>query len=347
MMLLSSLLLFFLPVGLTQFAQADTEPRIAKIVTVEAFSSNFERKFFGRVTAKETVTLAFQVGGQIIDFSAVEGQRLSQGDVIARLDLEPFELALEQARLEQLQANRNLERLKRLRGSSVSDVAINDAETNAALAAIKVKNAQRSLRQATLIAPFSALVASRQKANFSTIAAGEPIARLHDMSELRIEINVPEIVFQTVGDDPDYELTAQFPGDSREFTVFPREFNAEVSSIGQTFQITLGMPVPPAGTILPGSSVTVTATTKNTNPRLLLPASAILTTSEGEAAVMIFEPINQSEGAVRQVPVSIIPSSRGRTEVHSGLTAGQEVVAVGGAFLREGEIVRRFESFQD
>ena len=62
---------------------------------------------------------------------------------------------------------------------------------------------------------------------------------------------------------------------------------------------------------------------------------------------MIFEPINQSEGEVRRVPVSIVPSSQGRTEVRSGLTAGQEVVAVGGAFLREGEIVRRFESFQN
>lgn len=347
MMLLSSLLLFISPVGLTQYAQADTEPRIAKIIKVEAFSGHFERKFFGRTTAKETVTLAFQVGGQIIEFSVAEGQLLSQGDVIARLDLEPFELALEQAHIEQLQANRNLDRLKSLRGSSVSNVAINDAETNAALAEIKVKNAQRSLNQATLIAPFSALVASRQRANFSTIAAGEPIVRLHDMSELRIEINVPEIVFQTIGDNPDYEIRAQFPGDSREFIVFPREFNAEVSSIGQTFQITLGMPVPPAGTILPGSSVTVTATTKNTNPRLLLPASAFLTTSEGGTEVMIFEPINQSEGEVRRVPVSIVPSSQGRTEVRSGLTAGQEVVAVGGAFLREGEIVRRFESFQN
>jgi len=116
---------------------------------------------------------------------------INKGAVIARLDLEPFQLSLDQARVQKEQADRTLERLRQLQGNAVSQVTVDDAETQAKLAELSVRNAERSLRDAQLIAPFDALVASRYVANFSSISPGVQIARLHDMSELRVEIDVP------------------------------------------------------------------------------------------------------------------------------------------------------------
>ncbi|NKW78886.1 biotin/lipoyl-binding protein, partial [Rhodobacteraceae bacterium R_SAG7] len=151
-----------------------------KLMTADGGSAPLERSFFGQVAAKETVDLAFQVGGQVLKLPITEGDEIPKGGLIAQLDLETFQLQLEQAVLNKQQADRTKERNARLAGT-VSQVAIEDAETAAGLAEVALRTAQTNLDHATLYAPFDALVARREVAQFSTVAAGTPIARLHDM----------------------------------------------------------------------------------------------------------------------------------------------------------------------
>ena len=328
-------------------AVAENSPRLAKIIEVDAGPAQTTRRFFGHVVAKETVDLAFQVGGQVIEFPVVEGAPIAAGGLIARLDLEPFELALDQAKVQLEQAERTFERLDRLRGGAVSEVSVQDAETQRDLAGIAVRDAERSLREATLFAPFDALVASRTVAKFSSVSAGAPVVRLHDMSELRVNIEVPEIMFQQAGENPDVEVSAVFPASDRQFRLETREFNAETSSVGQTFRITLGMEPPTGLVVLPGSSVTVFATFRGEKRKPTVPASAIVTAPDGSTSVMVFSPTSEKLGVIRSAPVTIAASTDGRVIVTEGLNAGDEVVASGAAMLAEGETVRRFEGFEN
>ena len=80
------------------FAQDVLKP--VKLMVVSEAPVAFERQFFGQVKARQSVDLAFQVGGQIVDFPVTEGLNIGEGDVIARLDLEIFELQLNQAILQ-------------------------------------------------------------------------------------------------------------------------------------------------------------------------------------------------------------------------------------------------------
>ncbi|MFP7571134.1 efflux RND transporter periplasmic adaptor subunit [Marivita sp. S2033] len=334
--------LFLLAVpGLSQ-AQ---DMRLAKIIEVQPVNGDVTRQFFGNAVAKETVDLAFQVAGQIVELPVIEGERIAKGTVVAQLDLEPFELALEQARVQKEQAERNLERLEKLSGSTVSQVSVDDAVTAAKLAEIAVQTAERSLRNATLHAPFDALVASRNVANFSTIAAGTPVVRLHDMSDLRIEIDVPEILFQSAGRNAGTELWAQFPTSDERFAVRPREYKAETSNIGQTFRITLGMTPPEDHDVLPGSSITVFAKVDRGASELQIPASAVVTGNDGSTYVMLFEPVGASDGTVTRHAIKIAPGLSGQVRVIEGLEPGQEIVASGATQLADGDRVQRFSGF--
>lgn len=328
-----------------QLALAQEEPRLVKLMNVSSGVEKVTRVFYGEVAAKETVDLAFQVGGQIVELPIVEGVPVANGAVIAKLDLEPFELALDQAVVQKQQADRTVDRLTKLQGNTVSQVTVDDAQTQQQLAEIAVRNAQRSLNNATLLAPFDALVATRNVANFSTINAGTPIARLHDMSDLRIEIDVPEVLFQRAGDDADFTLTAKFPASNEVFPLQVREFNAETSPVGQTFRITLGMTPPEGLTVLPGSSVTVFATQNNSDDRVLIPSSALQTANDGTPRVLVFEPTGAAEGTLRAVTVEIVPDVKGQVEVVAGLSNGQEIVASGASRLVDGAAARRFTGF--
>jgi len=344
MRLCSALAAMFV-IGLTGPALPQEAPRLAKLIEVSSGKSALTRVFFGTVAARETVDLSFQVGGQIVAFPVTEGEPIAEGGLIAMLDLEPFELSLDQARVEKEQADRTLDRLKKLEGNTVSQVSVDDAETQSSLAAIAVRNAERSLRNATLKAPFAGLVARRHVPNFSAIAAGTAVVRLHDMSDLRVEIDVPEVLFQKAGEDPDVDLWAKFPASNRRFELEPREFTAETSDVGQTFRITLGMTPPDDIVVLPGSSVEVTATLNQAGDTILIPASAVLTGNDGQASVMVFTPAGAEEGTVSHVPIEIAPLNTGAIRVVSGLEPGQEIVASGAAMLRDGDAVKRFTAF--
>jgi len=326
-------------------ASAQDAPPPVKLMTAQAGESGISRVFFGQVVARETVDMAFQVGGQIIELPVVEGTTIGAGALIAKLDTEPFELALDQAELQLEQAQRDLDRLNKLSGAAVSEVTVNDAQTAANLARISRRTAERDLNNATLTAPFDALVASRNVARYSTISAGTPVVRLHDMSDVRIDIDVPEILFQRAGRDPDVSFTVTFPASDRVFPLEIREFNAETSQVGQTYTLTLGMEPIDDLSVLPGSSATVTAVLREPGARIVLPPAAVVPQAEDGTHVMVFHPGEGEQGTVEKRAVQIEPTTEGLASVVSGLEPGEEIVAAGASALQDGMTVRRFRGF--
>ncbi|MEP3331855.1 efflux RND transporter periplasmic adaptor subunit [Sedimentitalea sp.] len=320
---------------------------IVKLATVPAGETGIKRVFFGRVVARETVDLAFQVDGQIVDFPVEEGASISAGSIVATLDQVPFKLASDEARARSVQAHRTLERYQKLLGSAVSETAVQDEETAVELADIAVRNAERALSQATLHAPFDSVVAARLVPNFSTISAGTPVVRLHDMSDLRIEIDVPETLFQRAGRSTKVDLQAEFPAVEGAFPLELREYNAETEQVGQTYKITLGMTPPEGLPILPGSSAKVTAVLHLGPSRIEIPISAVSIGNDSSTSVMVFSPTGADEGTVTRTAIEIAATDRGTVEVLSGVEPRQEIVAIGASELEDGATVRRFVGFGD
>jgi len=264
---------------------AETSVPYVKTITLEDPLDAISRTYFGEISAKETVSMGFQVGGRILEFYAPEGEIIPKGRVIAQLDQVPFQIAVDQARLTLEQAERQLARFERLLGSAIAEAQLLDARTEALLADVALRDAEYALEQATLKAPFDALVASRSVANFSTVAAGSEVVRLHDMSELRVDIEVPEVIIQQLGNAPDVVLNAQFPGEENDVPLVFREINAEVSQVGQTFRVTLAVEAPPDRLLFPGASVVVKARVPSAHSGFVLPVTAIGTAPDGSTFV--------------------------------------------------------------
>jgi RND family efflux transporter MFP subunit len=327
-------------------AQSDLPPKAVKLMQVANGEAVLSRQFYGQVTAKETVDLAFQVGGQILEFDVAEGAIIPEGSLIAALDLEPFELSLAQAKLQKDSADRALTRLQKL-SSNVSQVAVDDAQTAVGLAAVALRNSEYALEHASLYAPFDALVSSRQVAPFTTVAAGTPVARLHDMSELHIQVDVPEVLFQQASRTEILDISAKFPGSDTAYPLAIHEFNAEASTVGQSYSVTFKLNPPKDRTIYPGASVTVNVSADAGQRQIVLPPTAIVADTSGQPGVMLFSPAGAAEGTVRWTEVSIVPTPNGSFAATSGLSAGDEVVLTGGAALSEGQQVRRFTGFSN
>ncbi|RVV97538.1 efflux RND transporter periplasmic adaptor subunit [Mesobaculum littorinae] len=327
--------------------------RPAKLMVLSAAQSQLERDFFGRVRARETVDLAFQVGGQITAFPVVEGRPLEEGALIARLDQTPFEREVARAEVNLDKARRDLTRLEELSDISVTQTSIRDAQTQVDLAEVAVEEARDHLQDATLRTTFPALVARREVATFTTVSAGQPVVRIHDMSELRVDIDVPEILFRNALEGGQgVSFTGRFPGYGETFPLTLREFEAETADIAQTYKITLAFTGAVPDWLLPGASVTVTAQAARGGGarQIVLPETALVFDPDRRPGLMVFDADDDAAGATGTVhwePVEIEVRDDARVALVSGPGAGTEVVLAGGAQLRDGQTVRRFTGIGD
>ncbi len=295
------------------------------------------RTFFGRIAARETVDLSFEVGGHLVELPVTEGKPVTRDELIARLELGPFERAVERAQVDLEQATRAVERAETLAQQSVgSQVQAEDARSARDTADIALREAQAALEDATLTAPFDGLVAQRLTPNFANVSPGQPIVRLHDMSEIRVEIDVPERLFQAT-DPAAVVWTGALPQVVDPIPLQIVEYDAQTSSVGQTFRVSLALPDLDFATLIPGASMSVTATVPvDTADGVLLPATAILPGADRTPQVMIY-----ADGQVRAVPVEVV-SDTGTDLRVIGLPEGAQVVAVGGHLLTDGQEVRPY-----
>lgn len=317
---------------------AEVTPKPVKLMTLSSDAVPLQRQFFGQVTAKQTVDLAFQVAGQLHELNAEEGTTMEAGTLIARLDLSAYERAVAMARTNLEKAKRDAERLETLRGQAASGVQVADAQTALSLAEIELANAQNDLEHASLRAPFDALVARRLVANYQTVSAGTPVVRLHDVSELRVDIEVPEVLFRQAGAGGAVSFAAELPGDDTRYPLALREFETETSSIGQSYTITLAFEGSPGAFVFPGASVTVYATAEGPAPAgMILPETALVYDAAGKAAVMLYD-----AGTIRRTPVEIELREDGRIYMIEGPAEGSQIAMTGAAQLRDGQPVRPF-----
>lgn len=299
------------------------------------------RQFFGRVTALETVDLSFEVSGRLERLDAPEGARIEQGRLMAALDPAPFKRAVERAEIALQQSERQLTRAQTLANRNVaSEVRAEDAKTSRDLAEVALREARDALEDAQILAPFDALVADRIASPFTTIQAGQAIIRVHNMSEVRVTFELPERIFALIGNPKAVRFAALLAERREPIPLEYREFKTETGAIGQSYTISLAVGGEAVATLIPGRTVIVQAEVPSTDPRPVLPATAITTLPSGEHVVVAVEG-DGGDLLARHIPVKVA-TSNGSGFIVEGLPENAEVVAVGAHLIPDGRRLARY-----
>lgn len=303
------------------------------------------RDFVGRVAPLKVVDLAFQLSGQIFDLPLVEGQRRAEGALIARLDTVDFELAVAHARttydLAEIEYNRTAQLAER---DVAAQARLDQARASRAQAEISLREAERRLDQATITAPFDALVARIFPEPFINTTPSQPVVRLQDVSEMRVIVSLPEEIAALARADGDsFAFTATFPAASGyEATLSLREFVTEADPVAQTYQVEFAITSEVDPRLLPGMTAKVTGVPKTggDQPPVMIPVGAVDTTSDPEARVWRFDP-ETSTVSPRNVTLGL--PRDGHIVILKGLSPGDRVVSAGWTGLIEGVQVRASE----
>ena len=182
-----------------------------------------------------------------------------------------------------------------------------------------------------VIAPMAGTLVTMSAVENSFISNSMPLAVIDGPDQMKVSVSVSEALVPklTIGSQADVYVSA-----------IDRRFSAVIRSVEQAanvqtrlYTVTLTVPAD-AGGLLSGMFADVTFFTDVSQNTVVIPTEAILT-SGGVQYVYVVE-----DGTARYVEISTGLTGNGVTEVTSGLSAGQQLVTVGQAYLHEGDSVR-------
>lgn len=147
----------------------------------------------GRVTHARDLKLGFKTGGVVRELLVDEGERVTRGQVLARLDTSELEAGLAQARAGLAKSSRDLARVRGLESQAVLPGSTReDAETARTVAAAQVRGLLWNLETTTLRADFDGVVLKRLAEPGEVVGPGQPVLVIGDESAgVRVELGLP------------------------------------------------------------------------------------------------------------------------------------------------------------
>lgn len=156
-----------------------------------SFDNSFS--FLGTFDPFRQNTIGSDGSGKVIRLGFQEGDRVSEGQFLAKLDDEMLNIQLENAEIN-VEGQRNDD----ARNSSLAkDNIVTGVQTEKTKLALKsaetqIKQIKKQLKNTTITAPFSGTVTKKMIDLGSVIGAGSPVLELTDISSLKLNISVPE-----------------------------------------------------------------------------------------------------------------------------------------------------------
>jgi RND family efflux transporter MFP subunit len=158
---------------------------------IHTFESAFS--YLGTFEAMHQNNVAAEGSGKLVDLYVKEGDRVAKGQVLAKLDDELILLQIETAKLNIAQLKNDNARFTNLRKEqAVSSVDAEKIELALKTAEVQLKQLQKQLRSTQVLAPFSGVVTKKISDLGSMVMPGTPIVELTDISQLKLNISVPE-----------------------------------------------------------------------------------------------------------------------------------------------------------
>ncbi|QTE21749.1 efflux RND transporter periplasmic adaptor subunit [Polaribacter cellanae] len=295
----------------------------------------------GNVQTKQNVLVYPETPGILKNVYVKEGQRVSKGQVLAKIDDGGMSSQLAQLEANEQLAKTTYERQKRLWNQKIgSEIQFLQAETNYKSQTNAVKQLKSQLSKSTIRAPFAGIIDDVFKERGTVVAPGmgSEIFRIVNLSNMYIETEVPETYIGSITENKIVEVN---------FPVLGETVNSKIRQVGnfinpnnRSFKIEIGVPNL-KGKVKPN----LTARLKlndYTNPNaILIPQSIISENAKGEQFIYIIkDKKNNNEAVAKRLIIETGKTQGDMIEVLKNLPAGSEIIMEGARSVNNGQAVK-------
>ncbi|CAB1368020.1 efflux RND transporter periplasmic adaptor subunit [Denitratisoma oestradiolicum] len=287
----------------------------------------------GTVEAVRQAIVAAQVAGRVVDLPVDAGQRVRQGQVLARLDSREAAEGVAAAQAQFKQAQAQYERTRDLHARQfVSQAALDRAEADFRAARAQAGAAGAGLSHGTVTSPLAGLVGLRHVELGEMAQPGRPLLTVFDPRSLRVVASLPQQHLAEVTKAT--RARVEFPETGRwidgvRFEVLPM---ADPQTHAATARVLL-----PEGVegLVPGLFARVHFVSGRVR-KLTVPPSAVVRRGEVTGLYVVDEKGGQR---LRQVRLGE-PLANGEREVLAGLRPGERYAVDGARATLNRDVVR-------
>jgi len=340
---------YFSPRLFVTGAPADGAPRAAEsgdaakakgpqavVVEVQKVARRpFERGItaVGSLRSYESVTLRPEVAGRISEIRFTEGQRVSKGQVLVRLDDSVPRAEFEQARANFSLAKSNYDRSIELQQKGFISKQAKDEADNA----MKVQQAAMVLAQVRLDkneirAPFGGVIGLRNVSMGDYVAVGQDLVALEAIDPLKVDFRIPEIYLSQIRTGQTLEVALDAMPD-KAFAGSVYAISPLIDTGGRSI-VMRAQVKNPGGQLRPGMFARVKLLLDTPALSLAVPEAALVPIGDDQFVYRV------QDGRAERVQVEVGQRSQAMVEITSGLAEGDVIVVAGSQKLRDGVPVR-------
>ncbi len=323
-------------------SKIDTVKNIPLITTFtakhEVFSHTLEIQ--GNVTTKNLLVIYPEYNGVLTNVYVKEGQRVSKGQILAKIDDGGLGQQLAQIQIQADLARTTFERQERLWKQNIgSEIQYLQAKSTYEAQSKAVNQLQQQIGKTTVRAPFTGTIDDVITEQGSVVAAGQSqLMRIINLDDMYIETDVPESYLSNVTKGKDVQV---------EFPVLGKIIDTKISQVGEfinpanrTFKIEVGIPNKDK-TIKPNLTAKLKINDYTNENALLVPQSIISENAEGEQYIYLVNDKNSDdEGVAKRVIIKTGRTQGDVIEVLEGIENGAEIIQEGARSVKDNQTVK-------
>ncbi|MDH5858960.1 efflux RND transporter periplasmic adaptor subunit [Lampropedia aestuarii] len=307
----------------------------------------------GRVEASRVAEVRARVQGIVTERVFKEGSQVKAGQLLYKIDSEPYQALLQSAKASLASAEANLGQAKTLADryrplvavNAVSqqefdnaDAAFKAAQANVAVARAAVRTAEINLGYASVTAPIAGRIGQALVTEGALVGDGTPtpLALIQQIDTVYVNFtqsSADALALQRLMQQGQLlkiegENAAKVQivlEDGSDYGVAGKLLFSEISVDPSTGQVTLRAEIPnPDRLLLPGMYVRVNIEQAQVNNAIAIPQQAVTRTQQGDTVTVV-----DAEGNRQVKPVKVRAASNNTWLVESGLEAGEQVMVDG------------------
>tara|TARA_Y100000589_G_scaffold159475_1_gene151743 strand:+ start:734 stop:1729 length:996 start_codon:yes stop_codon:yes gene_type:complete len=187
------------------FLYADQKIEVLEIKTASSYEVS--KTLPGELLPFQQSKIAFEITGRIKSISVDIGDRVEQGDVLAKLDDSEINANLEQAVAKLDLAKQVLERFKDLKQKGfISNQEFDKAESEYLVAKSQVKFFEVKKAQTILKAPYDGFIQNRFVDEGTVINGSNPILEILDSNKVEAHVSIPEDLIENLEISKEYSF---------------------------------------------------------------------------------------------------------------------------------------------
>ena len=321
--------------------KAEEVPEVVGFIPVKVGEVELKKidngiSFTGNFVARKEVSLTAEAQGSLIQLGIIEGQKVSQGQVIARIDPTAIQSSLATANASLNKAIKDKERYERLvTAGAISQKQYEDIALNVDNAKANLASIQQQMKYTIIRSPMSGTISSVlvEKGSFTTV--GMKIGTVIDVSKLKMQIQVSEEDVVRIKKGQPVQIKTE---------VYPDHvFSGNISLIsvqadaGRKYDVEVEVPNGGQYPLKAGmfGTVSLKAQVKDNGEKLFIPRNAIVG-SIRNAQVFVLN----SDNSVTLKNIEADDQDGDMVIVRIGLNAKDKVVTTGQINLQNGSKVR-------